>query len=116
MTKISSGQVRQKALHALVDLHYTEDQVAEIFGVSSRTVRRWLTVYRKTGRVDPLQHGHRKSVFSAEETDRAAELLRANPAMTLQELKSALGTEASIASVCRLRQQSLNPRRKKAQS
>ena len=113
MTTTASEQIRRKALHALENLHYTEDQVAEIFGVSTRTLRRWLVLYRKTGRAAPLPHGHRKSVFSAEETDRAAELLRANPAMTLRELKDALGTNASLASVCRLRQQSLGSARKK---
>ena len=116
VTATASEQIRRKALHALEDLHYTEEQVAEIFGVSTRTLRRWLTLYRKTGRAAPLPHGHRKSVFSAEETDRAAELLHANPAMTLRELKDALGTDASIATVCRLRQHSLGARRKRGPS
>ncbi len=113
MTKISSEEVRQKAVHAITRLDYSERQVAEIFGVSTRTIRRWVTQYREEGQLAPRPHGHKKALFSDEDVARAQELLLAQPDMTLEELRQALHTDASLASVCRLRQRAQKARKKR---
>ena len=87
MTKISSEEVRQKAVHAITRLDYSERQVAEIFGVSTRTIRRWVTQYKEEGQLAPKPHGHKKALFSADDVARVRELLLEQPDMTLEELR-----------------------------
>lgn len=113
MTSIASKELREKALHALLDMELPESQVAEIFGVSPRTLRRWMSRYRNTGETAPMPRGHRKTAFSDHDRRRAASLLRHHPNLTLSELQERLETKASIASVCRLRQQVQQGRKKR---
>ena len=94
MTKISSEEVRQKAVHAITRLDYSERQVAEIFGVSTRTIRRWVTQYREEGQLAPRPHGHKKALFSDEDVARAQELLQAQPVAGKIDFSSSGGADA----------------------
>ena len=101
MAKISSQEIRERAIAAYESGGVTQSQVASLYGIHVATFERWLKRYRQSGRAYPLPRGHRQAVYQGEAARQLDELLTKNPDATLEELREATGMNCSIMAVHR---------------
>ena len=78
----------------------TQQEVAEIFGVSLGTVRKLLAQRRRTGDLSPRYDrcGGRRKILAGDE-QKIRELLRARPDATLEELRDGAGLDCTVQAV-----------------
>ena len=102
-----SKDLRLKVL-AAVDRGVPRKEVAEVFGVSLATIKRWLKLRRETGGVEAKPIPGRPSVKGKALRDWLPEQLKDNPDLTLEEHREAFeeeykggSIEVSTASVSR---------------
>ena len=112
-----SNDLRRKIAEAYETGNYTQDEVAEMFGVSNATVRNFLRRKRQTGSTDALAHaGGRTSILDLAERDRLRQIARENDDATLAELcqliKKKFKKSLSNSAMCRLLQALGLPRKK----
>ena len=98
---IATKDVRQRAIESYNSGKGTQMDIARMFDVDIRTFQRWLSCYRRTGRLVPLPRGHRHASFEGAALDRLDQLIADHPDATLEELKAMSKTKASIMSVKR---------------
>ena len=94
----------------IVWLHYYKEksieEIQDLLYVSSRSVRRYLTLFEETGDVPPAiyQHGPSRALDSFKEMSLIQSLLN-KPDMYLKELRQELiqisGTDVSLSTICR---------------
>ena len=99
--RISSAEIRERALKAYRTGDYTQKEVASIFQVSARTFQRWLKQYHKHGSTEPGKRGHRVAVYRGEGLRRLDRLIAQNPDATLEELRELTGKSCSLMAVQR---------------
>jgi len=76
--------------------------VAALFGVSTNCVANYLLLRTATGSLQPRPNpGGRAPAIGPERYDEVRQLLAAQPDLTLQEVRDALGLGCSLAAVCR---------------
>jgi transposase len=99
-----SKDLRLKVL-AAVDRGMSRKEVAEVFGVSVPTIKRWLRRRRQTGDVEPKPIPGPPARKGAALEDHLPAQLRANPDITLEEhrefFEETHGVMASTATVSR---------------
>lgn len=99
-----SKDLRMKVL-AAVDRGMPRQEVAEVFGVSVPTIKRWLRRPRETGDVEPKPIPGPPARKGAALEDYLPTQLRANPDLTLEEHRElfdeAYDVKASTATVSR---------------
>ncbi len=99
-----SKDLRPKVLEA-VDRGMPRKEVAEVFGVSLATIKRWLKKRRETGGVEAERIPGRPSVKGKALRDWLPERLKGNPDLTLEEHREAFeearGVPVSTATVSR---------------
>ena len=111
--KAHSMEIRECVIRAMEKGELTQEEIAELFGVSSRWVRwlyqRWLT----TGKLEPLPHGggFPPKITPAVELQ-LREYLEEHPDATLAEIRRDCGLSVSLAAICQALQR-LGLRRKK---
>ncbi len=71
----------------------TIPEAAEQFGVSIRSVVRFLKLYRETGSISPAQFGGYKDFALAEHEDLVRQLVAEQPDITLEELGARLAKD-----------------------
>jgi transposase len=98
---IATTQVRKHAIEAYESGKGTQAEIACIFGVSIKTLQRWLFCYRQTGRINPLPRGHCRASFEGQTLKLLDKLVKDHPDATLEQLRQMSGTSASIMSVKR---------------
>jgi transposase len=98
---ISSAEIRERALDAYGSGDYTQNEVAKIFKISSRTFQRWLKQYQEQGSTEPGQRGHRVSVYEGDDLKRLDSLIESNPDAILEELREMTGKSCSLMAVQR---------------
>src|SRR3954466_13548495 len=88
--------------------------VAALFGVSTNCVANYPLLRTTTGSLQPRPNpGGRAPAIGPERYDEVRQLLAAQPDLTLQELRDALGLDCSVASVCRPLKKRNLPRKEK---
>jgi transposase len=98
-----SLDLRERVL-ADCDAGHSNDEVARKFKVSAAWIRRLKQRRRETGSIEPRVRRKPQSRLMAH-ADRLRELVAQRPDATLQELREALGVQASLPSFCRALQQ-----------
>jgi transposase len=98
---ISSAEIRERALDASQTGDYTQEEVAAIFRVSTRTFQRWLKQYQEHGSTAPAKRGHRVAVYRGAGLRRLDRLIAQNPDATLEELRELTGQSCSLMAVQR---------------
>src|SRR5271163_2304023 len=87
--------------------------VAALFAVSTNCVANYLLLRAETGSLQPRPNpGGRAPAIGPERYDDVRQLLAAQPDLTLEQLRDALGLHCSLAAVCRTLKK-LNLTRKK---
>jgi len=115
-----SNDLRRKIVEAYESGDYSQDEVAELFGVSNATVRNFLRRKREIGSSDALPHaGGRAPALDSKDREQLRKLARDNDDATLAELcrlvDKNLKKSISSSAMCRLLQV-LNLPRKKSRS
>ena len=77
------------------------DAVAEKYRVSRAWVHRLVQRRRETGEIEPRQQTKWRPLVLADQAPRLRELIAAQPDRTLVELRAALPTSASLATIWR---------------
>jgi transposase len=99
-----SKDLRLKVLQA-VDRGMPRTEVAEVFGVSIPTIKRWLKRRRETGEVDPKPNPGPPATKGAALEQALPAQLRANPDFTLEEhqqlFEETYGISVSTSSISR---------------
>ena len=97
--RISSGQIRQRAIEAYEAGLGTQAEVAKLYGVDVSTFERWMQRYRQTGRAAPLPRGHNPAALDNSRMLQLDALVEQTPDATLEQLRSALGVDCSIVAI-----------------
>jgi len=100
--KTASAETRARVVKAYTSGIATRKQLAEIFGYNIQSIGNWIREYEHEGRVAPHPKGHRKSVFSPEEREQLAALLKNKVDMTLSEIKDHFGKNCCLAAIHRI--------------
>ena len=98
---ISSSDIRQRALTAHESGQGTQEEIAKLFGISTRTFQRWWKQYERTGTTSPRKRGHRTAVYSGKDLKRLDRVIDKHPDATLEELREFTGKSCSIMAVQR---------------
>ena len=112
--KAYSMDLRRAVIKAIQDGKLTQEEIAGLFGVSSRWVRdlkrRWLT----TGHFEPLPHGGgSRPKITKEDEVRIRDYLKQNPDAYLHEIKRDCGLNVTLAAICQVLKRMNLPRKKK---
>ena len=112
-----SNDLRRRIVQAYENGDYSQDEVAELFGVSNATVRNFLRRKRETGSSDALPHaGGRSPSLNGKDREQLRQLARDNDDATLAELcrlvDKSLKKSISSSAMCRLLQGLGLPRKK----
>lgn len=116
MTKAISKEVREKIVQAYNKGGRTQSEIAEIFGVSERSIRKYLRQERNTGDLSPYKQPGRPPVITKEELLVIKNIVESNPDLRLIDYRDEfykttgiLVTLVTIHNAC----SELNLRRKK---
>lgn len=112
-----SNDLRRRIVRAYESGEYTQDEVAELFGVCTATLRNFLRRKSETGSPDALPHaGGRASTFNEDERKQLSALVKDHDDATLAELcavaEQKFHKRFSPSSLCRLLQALGLPRKK----
>ena len=109
-------EMREKAVKAYLEGKGTQEQIADIFGISVSSLRRYLILYERDGDVAPKPHPGRAPTLDGEDLEWIKRQVEMQPDIELKELCALLnqqrGKVVSEPTMCRACQQ-LNLRRKK---
>lgn len=112
-----SNDLRRTIVEAYDSGDFTQDEIAELFGVCNATVRNVLRRQRETGSADALPHaGGRTAMLDEAEREQVRQLARQQADATLSELcqlaQEQLQKSLSRSAMCRLLQALGLPRKK----
>ena len=111
-----SLDLRIRVLQAVDGGVDTRKEIAEVFGVTTRWIRKLVQRRRETGSLEPLPHGGgRQSKFTPERLNRLKKLVKKKPDATLDELRKSSRVPCCKMTVSRALQQ-LGYTRKKRRS
>ena len=111
-----SVDMRARVLRAVDEGVDTRVEIAEIFGVTTRWIRKLVQQYRETGSIEPMPHGGGQQLkFTPERLERLKKLVEKKPAATLDELRKSSHVPCCSMTVSRALQQ-LGYTRKKRRS
>lgn len=112
-----SDDLRRKIIAAYENNDYSQQQVADLFGISPATVRNLVRRKRETGSPDALPHaGGKPPLLHDQARLFVQELVKENNDLTLAELRSQVERKhkkkVSLPTLCRLLQTLGLPRKK----
>lgn len=111
-----SLDLRERVVWAVDRGEWTQQQIAERFGVSTAWIKKLLKRRRETGSIAPRPHGGgRQPKYQGRVLKRLEEELRKQPDATLEELRDRTRRDASLMAVFRALKR-LGSRRKKSRS
>ncbi len=94
MPKAFSEELRIRVVKGVEEHGFTIERAAEVFGVGTATVKRWLSLYRKTGGVAPLPVGGVRFMWCGPaEAPGLKNLVAKTPDATVIELADAYNAE-----------------------
>ena len=97
--RIIHKELRQRALKAYKTGRYTQAHLAEVYGVTRKTISNWLRIERTESRVEPLPKGHRRECFTEEEKIRVVALVREKPDITLEQIRTVMNKDCTLPTV-----------------
>jgi transposase len=97
--KITPADTRQRALAACKTGQYTQELVARMFNVCRKTLVNRLKIERTEQRSAPLPRGHKSEAFSDAEKSHLILIIKANPDLTLQQIREKTGKNCSIQTI-----------------
>lgn len=95
MGKITK-ELRQRALAAYATGRHTQSHLADIFGVTRKTINNWVRIERTESRNAPLPKGHRRQSFSEDDKRKLVLLVSERPDLTLEQLRNMMGKECTL--------------------
>jgi transposase len=78
---------------------HTQSHLADIFGVTRKTINNWVRIERTESRGTPLPKGHRRQSFSEQDKQRLALLVTERPDLTLKQLRELMGKDCTLPTV-----------------
>jgi transposase len=96
---ISSEEIRLRALKAFEAGLGNKEHIAQLYGISVRTFRRWWQEYTAHKKTAPAPRGHNPRALNDQELKRLDQLLEQQPDMTLEQLRAALGQKCSLVTI-----------------
>ena len=84
---ISSSELRERALTAYRTGKGTQEEIAVLYGISTRTFQRWHEQYGRTGSTPPGTRGHRVAAYAGKALERSDRTIAEHPAARLEELR-----------------------------
>lgn len=97
-----SIDLRTHVMMAVEEGILTRQEIADIFGVTTRWIRKLVQQYRETGSIKPLPHaGGREEKFTPERLQRLKTLVDKKPTATLDELRRASRVQCCNMTVAR---------------
>ncbi|WP_448379993.1 IS630 transposase-related protein [Gloeomargarita sp.] len=90
MARPYSYDLRQKAVAAVLKGAKLVE-VSELFGMSIRTVQRWLKIWSETGDYRPKQNDQKGHSAKLTDLERFRQFVEANPGLTQKEMGAILG-------------------------
>jgi len=97
MAKAFPKELRERVVNAYESKLGTIDQVAEIFGIGARTLRKYLKIYRTTGDLTPIPHPGGGILILTEENLRIIKkIILSNTDGTLEEFRNEFLKETGI--------------------
>ena len=99
LMSIATGEIRQRAIDAYLAQKGTQAEVAQFYGTSERTFRRWWREYNSTGRTAPQPRGHNPPALNDEDMRKLDRLLIQTPDVTLEQMRDALGQTCSLTAI-----------------
>jgi transposase len=97
--RILPKEFRQRAIKAYKTGRYTQAHLAEVYGVTRKTINNWLKIERTEQRYESLPRGHRRESFTEEEKKRLILLVEERPDLTLEQLRAMVGKDCTIQTV-----------------
>ena len=96
---IATQEVRQRAIEAYRSGKGTQQQIADMFGISLRTFARWWEQYQHHGQLAPQPRGHNPPALDGKEMQALDRLIRKRPDLTLAQMRDALGKSCSLVAI-----------------
>jgi transposase len=94
-------ETRRAVMRAVEEGKLTQEEIADLFGVSSRWVRFLYQRWVSTGRLEPLPHaGGSPPKFTPEVDERVRAYLKQHPDAYLFEIKRDCGLSVTLAAIC----------------
>lgn len=92
--------LRERILAAVLDGKESMPKIAERFSVSHKVVQKLKYQWRDLGTLEPQTHTcGRKRAFSEKQSQRLDQLIRSDPSLTLQQLRSKLRIDCSLTTI-----------------
>lgn len=112
--KAYSIETRKAVIRAVQEGKLTQEEIADLFGVSSRWVRIVYSRWVSTGRLEPLPHagGYRPKI-TLEIAARLGEYIKQHPDAYLFEIRRDLGLSVTLSAICQALKRLNLPRKKK---
>jgi transposase len=98
---IASQEVRERAVEAYKTGAFTQQQLAIAYRVHYKTIQNWLKADASGESQIPKTRGCRPRIFSKDEEIELLELIRDEPSMTLEEIKSKFHKTCNVSVVHR---------------
>lgn len=96
-----SMEIRSSIFRAVQEGKLTQEEIAALFGVSSRFVRRLSERWRETGSLEPMPHGGGPALKMTLEIDRKlTDFLQQHSDATLKEIRVGCGLNVSLPAIC----------------
>jgi transposase len=84
---IASKDIREKAIAAYKTGKFTQQKLAEAYGVHYKTIQNWLKADARGEPQLPKTRGHRVRIFDSGEERELAQLVSGNKSITLSEIR-----------------------------
>lgn len=97
---IASRDKRRIALEAS-EQGEKPSSIARVLGTTERTVWRWLSDYKQTGKDAPSTRGHPAPALSAQQLAHMEQLLKEQPDLTVAQIKERQGLSCHLSTVHR---------------
>jgi transposase len=98
---IASQELRCKAVEAYKSGDFTQQQLANAYGVHHKTLFNWLKADKKGESQVPRKRGCRPRVFNAADELKILELILNDPSITLEAIKENLAKDCDVSVVHR---------------
>ena len=105
MPRPYSLDLRWRIIWAYLSQNLSSVQIAEIFGVCERTVKRYVLMFEQTGEVESVQASHGSPLLDKFEQLKLLQLILDYPGIYLKEIQKKLegffGVSISLSTICR---------------
>lgn len=98
---IASKELREKAVAAYKTGKFSQQKLAEAYGIHYKTLQNWLRADEKGEPQIPKTRGHRVRVFDKDEEAELVRVISSNPSITLNEIRELFSKVCNLSVVHR---------------